>query len=428
MNALSQNWENKRKPNKLEILISNAFFILLMNAISTPLYYLFNPFFWLRFVKRHFEIKKFEKDPNYQPHMTQGELNSTTFEYPDIGIAWKYAWLGKTVLLTVFYMPIFPLGAVFSFFGLLVWYWIEKYNVLYHYKRPEKIDGTITKTYVNTITRLVIFVYACSVWLFLSEVYKDHINWPLISIIIFGAFLIIPFSPLIKGIACFQVSGFNEDKYYDNNIYFECGLTYEMTNPLTKYKGFEHYLEKLHEKNIITHDEMRQNIYKIREAPSDIIELYYQKKHEAESKANRKVKTEPARHNKLLKGLVNVDKYRSNDAEKRLLRNLSMFGKGGLSKLQNAKKKDNQGNFLMNAINEDINEKQDLKANVESNAKDQDFNRNFNQGQNEDYNQNFQGGLNQRNEHSGQQGGNNYNQLYSNFNNFNQNDQQGKYD
>lgn len=191
-------------------------------------------------------------------------------------LAYKYSYIGKTICLAVFYLPIFPLGVVIAFFGLFIMYLIEKYNVLYHYKRPEKIDGQITRAYISTF-RVVIFIYAISVYVFLGNIYENETKWELIAIILFGILVLLPYGSLLVKVGMFQVSTFSNDKYED--LYFEMGMNYAMANPLTKTKGFETYLDRLRQKNMITDDEYTEHIRKIQTAPSDIIELYYKKKY-----------------------------------------------------------------------------------------------------------------------------------------------------
>lgn len=229
-------------------------------------------------------------------------------------LAYKYSYIGKTMCLAVFYLPIFPLGVVIAFLGLFLMYLIEKYNVLYHYRRPEKIDGRITREYISTF-RLIIFIYAISVYVFLGGIYEEEIRWELIAIVVFGILLIVPYGSLLSKVGMFQVSSFSNDKYQD--LYFEMGMNYAMANPLTKTKGFETYLDKLREKNMITEEEYTEHIVKIHSTPSDILELYYKKKY-GKLRKNKN----------MFKGLLKISTYNQGKTLKNDKNYLKKFGIG----------------------------------------------------------------------------------------------------
>lgn len=69
VNAIAGNWENK------QVLVSNVFFIFLMNSISSPLLYLVNPWYWYRAIVRNFYDKKVKSEENFKFEHTQQELN-----------------------------------------------------------------------------------------------------------------------------------------------------------------------------------------------------------------------------------------------------------------------------------------------------------------------------------------------------------------
>lgn len=193
-----------------------------------------------------------------------------------MALSYKYAYMGTTILITVFYIPILPLGVVLSFVGMLLMYFVEKYNVLNMYKRPEKIDGRITRTYIDFF-RAIIFVYAISSYIFFGGLYKNQVKFELISLIIFSILLVFPLGIIMRKIQFIKDQESSNDDYDD--CYFELGFNYEMANPLTKNKGFEKYLCKLLEAKMINENEYQENIVKIKTNPSDIIELFYKKKY-----------------------------------------------------------------------------------------------------------------------------------------------------
>ena len=81
-------------------------------------------------------------------YMTQKELNEL-YEYPDMDIASKYSYISKTLLMTMFYLPIFPLGVLISLIGLIVAYFLEKFNFAHGYKRPEMLNEKLGEFHFN---------------------------------------------------------------------------------------------------------------------------------------------------------------------------------------------------------------------------------------------------------------------------------------
>lgn len=192
-------------------------------------------------------------------------------------LSFKYSYIGKTMCLVVFYVPIIPICVPIAFIGIFLLYLVEKYNIISHYKRPQRINGNITKFYLM-IFRLFIFIYSISNYIFLKDIYIHEPRWELIAIIIFGVLIIIPTSSIINFFGCLNTSGFNNEEYEKN--YFEIGLTYAMSNPLTKYKAFENYLDKMLQNNIVNEEEYKRLLDKVKSDPSDIVEMYYKKKYE----------------------------------------------------------------------------------------------------------------------------------------------------
>lgn len=184
--------------------------------------------------------------------------------------------MANTICLSVFYLPILPIGIIFSFFGMSLMYFIEKYNVLRSYKKPAMIDGRITDFYIDMF-KVIIFIYAASNFVFFSGVYAGFVRYEFFGILIFGILLLFPYSLVLENVMFVQAADTDHDGYEDQ--YFEIGMNYEMANPITKDKGFEKYLEKMMTTNIITQEEYSENAVKIKTAPSDILELFFQKKY-----------------------------------------------------------------------------------------------------------------------------------------------------
>jgi hypothetical protein len=90
--------------------------------------------------------------------MTQRELN-TYFENPKVEFAFKFSYILKTVLMSLFYVPILPCGVIISFFGLIFAYWIEKYYIVRYYKLPEMPNENLADFLLDNF-KVVLFIYS----------------------------------------------------------------------------------------------------------------------------------------------------------------------------------------------------------------------------------------------------------------------------
>lgn len=257
-------WSNK------DVLIQNSFIFFLTNAFVSPILYFFDMSYYMKLIKRYLLKKKYIKNKEPMEH-TQGELNQI-FENPDMNLALKYAYLGKTIFMTVFYIPLLPVGILISFCGLLLFYIIEKYNTTKFYKKPPSIQAEISLIYLK-LFKLVIFLNAIGVYVFQSNMYENYFNFDLLSIIMFGVLVLIPLSEIfIRDFI--QVS--TNDKYEEE--YFNFTTNYDTQNPMTKRNALVKILNKLFEKGIITHEE--HSFYAERLSKGeilDLIELYKDK-------------------------------------------------------------------------------------------------------------------------------------------------------
>lgn len=75
-----------------------------------------------------------------------------------MNIAMKYSYLFKTILMTMFYLPIFPIGVPISLLGLILAYYLEKYNFTHNYKRPEMLNQKL-ENFISIFS----YVYFCHI-------------------------------------------------------------------------------------------------------------------------------------------------------------------------------------------------------------------------------------------------------------------------
>ena len=282
----------------IDILVKNSLMTFGVNCVVNPCLYMVNPMWWVQQILRKMIIK----NPLQMKTMTQGELNKA-FEDNDMELANKYSYMANTCLLSVFYLPIFPLGIIFSFFGMCMMYYIEKYNVLFRYKRPAKIDGRITDFYIDAF-KLTILIYSISSFSFFEGVYASagfndgvtgdrnrffsgilNLSYEKLGLGICLIMAMIPYAELLGKIMLVRAIDTDHDGYMDQ--YFEIGMNYDMANPITKDKGFEDYLNRMLSSGIINESEHSSHLKLIKTAPSDIVELFFKKKYGGDGKKNK---------------------------------------------------------------------------------------------------------------------------------------------
>lgn len=177
-------------------------------------------------------------------------------------------------MMTMFLVPFFPITPMFSFVGMVIFYIVEKINICYNYKRPEKLRGSISIIYI-CYTKYAIFFFCLANFL----THQHNTLWYLLMAIFSGVFTLIPFYYLKDYFMIIPSRIVSSDNTFEDR-FFEFGANYEIMNPVTRNHGIKCYLSKMVEKNIITQEEMDQflnNEYKDSNI-SNVVELYYSKK------------------------------------------------------------------------------------------------------------------------------------------------------
>ena len=121
-----------------EILTSNLLTKFLFNSFLTPIMWTIN----FKFVYKKFKQCIIEQKEKI--NLNQKELNEL-YELQSMNVPMKYSYLVKTLYMSFFFAPVFPLGFGISLFGFIFGYWLEKYNFSKMYKKPEKLDRQIAE-------------------------------------------------------------------------------------------------------------------------------------------------------------------------------------------------------------------------------------------------------------------------------------------
>ena len=262
-NVLNENLKNHENKN----LITNMFFIFLVNSFLTPIVWTIN----ISLIIKKIRIYFIERNhiPDAMHHKTQKELNEL-YEYPDMDISVKYSYISKTLFITMFYLPIFPLGALISLLGFILAYFLEKYNFTHKYKRPEMLNEKLGEIHFNFFISVQI-LYSIGNYIFFNDLIKDD-YWKIANIIIFCILAIIPYTkPISYYFNCSSDFKINSESF--NNIYFSFCTDYQRQNPFTKKEGLYFYINKLKNNGYISdflYEIIINNIEKI-----NIMSIYY---------------------------------------------------------------------------------------------------------------------------------------------------------
>ena len=254
-------------PVGYQYLIINVFMLLLVNATLTPISWTMNPIFFIKKIKIWLIERK--DDPDSEHGKTQRELNEL-YELPSMNISGKYSYIFKTLLISNFYIPIFPFGTLFSFVGFLFGYYLEKYNFCHMYKRPEMLNDEICKLYLDYFIT-VLFINSLGDYIFKLNIYNTNI-WGIINIIVFGLLIFIPYHDYVT----YDFLNLKESKVHSSkfdDVYLSFFTDYERANPMTKREGIESYLKALKDKGKIDEDfynKCLENLVNV-----NLMKLYY---------------------------------------------------------------------------------------------------------------------------------------------------------
>ena len=251
------------------LIVDDMFMMFLANAILTPIFWTFVNIPYLIRRLRICLIEK-NKEPDKHHYMTQKKLNKL-YEYRDMDISYKYAYLAKTTAMSLFYLPIFPIGFIISFLGFVLGYFLELYNFTHNYKRPEMLDETISKSYANYFI-VILFIGGVGDLFFFYEIFPSR-GFSLANFIIFLVLIFVPYTKFLK---CNFIGEKEKSEYYPqalSDIYFKFYNDYQRQNPFTKKLGLTNYLTALKEKGYLSKNAFNTAMANIDKL--NLMEIYY---------------------------------------------------------------------------------------------------------------------------------------------------------
>ena len=237
----------QREYNSNKILLNNLFMIFLTNFTLRPIVFYLNPNLLFKLTRRARAIRALEGIPVKESTYTQDELNRL-FQNPSMSICYKYSFYSNVVLTTLFYMSLFPLGAVFSFVGLVLSYFLEIVHLGF-YKRPEMLNSNLCKWFMYNF-KFAVAIFAIGNFIFLRDVEKHFdINWSLINLILFIVIAVIPYHSFKFNLLGISEGEMTKGSYDEYELTFP--TDYEKENPLTKKEATIKYFERLKQLNVL---------------------------------------------------------------------------------------------------------------------------------------------------------------------------------
>ena len=81
------------------------------------------------------------------------------FEGVECDLASWYAKVLNRMFVTVFFADLIPIAVVFSFFHMVICYWVEKYRLLRRIKTPIQMGGKLIRGAVDdTVSSIYFFI------------------------------------------------------------------------------------------------------------------------------------------------------------------------------------------------------------------------------------------------------------------------------
>ncbi len=252
-----------------QMLLNNMFVIFICGSIISPLLSLSCYDLLINKIKLWFFItRKYKSDVTSIP-LSQKQLNYY-FESPNMNISYQYSFLSKSILMTFFYMPIFPLGPVITLIGVILNYFIEKFKMLNIYKRPEKLNEQITYFYIDYFV-MGFIAWSIGNYIFFGKTHSNHF-YELFNLIFYAVIIFVPYNYFIRK---FDISNSKANK---NNVSYENAFLdfvadYERLNPKTQLQGAYKYIDRLVKKEWLTEEMGEKAKEKI--TSTNIKTLYY---------------------------------------------------------------------------------------------------------------------------------------------------------
>jgi hypothetical protein len=222
-------------------LVVDMTFVLLSNAFVAPLLYVLSPMYIIKRIKQRKAINN--------PLILQGEAN-LLWEEPQVDMPQRYANSFKTLIVTLSYAPILPLGILISIVGIIVQYWVDKMLLIKRHSRPARLSGALADAMVRIIP-FAILIYAIMNYVFMWKLNSEDSYVAFVWMWIVVSYFVLPINMMLsccrkKDISLFQS---NQEDFETASVDFVDD--YDRCNPVTAEKAYAAYLDFLVKRNMI---------------------------------------------------------------------------------------------------------------------------------------------------------------------------------
>lgn len=159
-------------------------------------------------------------------------------ESPDYLQGKRYADIMKTMWFTFFYAPCIPLGIFFSILNLILYYYIDKYNLFKRRTVKESLDKSVSVEMIEMLEMIIIY-YAIGNATFSLQLFHN-LKWQEIVLLICG--LVYAFLPMQDfNEMIFEIKDEDEKITYSQALH-KFQTTYDRENPITKHEALHEHL------------------------------------------------------------------------------------------------------------------------------------------------------------------------------------------
>lgn len=164
-----------------------------------------------------------------------------------IDICDSYAYIGRTLFLCAWYARAAPFVILYSLFGLLVIYWVDKIHMLRYQSAPESLSVDIFTKYINIIEIVPLVFIMGSIEYDTQLTISDNVFKYILDFIGFkvsSLFYILMFLAFIIYFPKYQRTNTGMDKTYTESKKFFNKGEYAEFNPITQKKAKAEWIKE----------------------------------------------------------------------------------------------------------------------------------------------------------------------------------------
>ncbi|CAD8048026.1 unnamed protein product [Paramecium sonneborni] len=211
--------------------LQNESQIFILNAVLPPFIWCVDPWSVCKNIWRWYLIRKGEK-----ALLTQQEANKL-MEEPDYLSAKRYSDIMKTMWFTFLYGTAIPLGTACSAFGILIYYYVDYYNILRRRTVKESISIQLSTEMIEMLEYIIVwsaFGEMIMTYAFFKEISLLDVTLMVIAIV----YASLPMEDISERL--FPVVNNEQSKPYDEGCQgFD--TDYDRENPITRNKAIEEW-------------------------------------------------------------------------------------------------------------------------------------------------------------------------------------------